>query len=404
MSDPTGIGREPAETVAATSNPPRGASLSSIAWAQFRKHPLARLSLTVLGVLYLVAAFADFFAPYPERTINARAAFQPPNTIHWRDEGGISRPFVYAMSKELDLETFETIWTEDTSRKYYIELFVRRDGLRERYVPFPINLVPIWVRQRVGLRPWASLHLFGLKSAPEAVRLYLWGSDDLGGDVFGKILFGGRVSLTIGILASVVAIVLGMIMGGISGYFGGWIDEVVMRFIEALSAIPSLFLLLTLSAVFYPLNLPSSVVFSLIVVVLATIGWGGVARTVRGQILSIRERDFTQAARALGASNTRIITRHLLPQTLSFIIVNLSLSIPAFIITEAVLSFFGLGIQPPSTSWGLMLSTAQAFAGVTGLTERWWIYLPGLFIFISVLSWNLLGDGLRDAFDPRTRR
>lgn len=403
MSDlPTETGDT--RVVSATAAAPRGASLTSIAWAQFRKHPLARAALLVLGVLYLLAAFADFFAPYPERFINARASFQPPNTIHWRDENGFRRPFIYAMTKELDLETFETIWTEDTSRRYDIDLFVRRDSIRERYVPFPVNLIPIWIRQEIGIRPWASLHLFGLKDAPDDVRLYLWGSDDLGGDIFGKILFGGRVSLTVGILASVVAVVLGMIMGGISGYFGGWLDEVIMRFIEALSAIPSLFLLLTLSAVFYPLSLPSSVVFSLIVVVLATIGWGGVARTVRGQILSIRERDFTQAARALGASDTRIITRHLLPQTLSFLIVSMSLSIPAFIITEAVLSFFGLGIQPPSTSWGLMLSTAQAFAGVTGLSDRWWIYLPGLFIFISVLTWNLLGDGLRDAFDPRTRR
>jgi peptide/nickel transport system permease protein len=383
---------------------PRGTSLTSIAWQQFRKHPMARLALAVLGVLYVTSAFADFFAPYPERYINARASFQPPNTIRWRDEGGFSRPFIYAMAKELDLNTFETIWTEERSQKYYIDLFVRREGQRELYVPFPVNLIPIALRQRIGLRPWENLHLFGLRDAPDNVRLYLWGSDDLGGDMFSKILFGGRISLTIGILASAVAVVLGLLMGGISGYFGGWIDELIMRFIEALSAIPGLFLLLTLSAVFYPLNLPSSVVFPLIVVVLATIGWGGVARTVRGQILSIRERDFTQAARALGASDSRIITRHLLPQTLSFVIVNLSLSIPAFIITEAVLSFFGLGIQPPSTSWGLMLSTAQAFAGVTGLTERWWIYLPGLFIFLSVLTWNLLGDGLRDAFDPRTRR
>jgi peptide/nickel transport system permease protein len=391
-------------TAAARSTAPRGTSLTAIAWQQFRKHPMARLALAVLGVLYLTSAFADFFAPYPERYINARASFQPPNTIRWRDESGFSRPFVYAMSKELDLTTFETIWTEDTSQKYYIDLFVRREGRRELYVPFPVNLIPVALRQRIELRPWENLHLFGLRDAPDDVRLYLWGSDDLGGDIFGKILFGGRISLSIGILASVVAVSLGLLMGGISGYFGGWVDELIMRFIEALSAIPGLFLLLTLSAVFYPLNLPSSVVFPLIVVVLATIGWGGVARTVRGQILSIRERDFTQAARALGASDSRIITRHLLPQTLSFVIVNLSLAIPGFIITEAVLSFFGLGIQPPSTSWGLMLSTAQAFAGVTGLTERWWIYLPGLFIFLSVLTWNLLGDGLRDAFDPRTRR
>jgi peptide/nickel transport system permease protein len=248
------------------------------------------------------------------------------------------------------------------------------------------------------------LHLFGVADPTDRVHLYLWGSDDVGGDVYGKILFGARISLTVGILASVVSVVLGLTLGGIAGFFGGWVDELVMRLVEALSAIPSLFLLLTLSAVFYPLNLPSSVVFPLIVLVLAAIGWGGVARTVRGQVLSLREREFTQAARALGAGNGRIIARHLLPQTASFVIVTLSLSIPGFIVTEAVLSFFGLGIQPPATSWGLMLNTAQSFTGVAGLGQRWWIFLPGLFIFVSVLAWNLLGDGLRDAFDPRSRR
>ena len=175
-----------------------------------------------------------------------------------------------------------------------------------------------------------------------------------------------------------------------------------MRFIEALTAIPDLFLLITLSAVFYPLNLPSSTVFILVVIALSVIGWGGVARTIRGQVLSLRERDFAYAARSLGASNGRIIFRHMLPHTLSFVIVYMSIVIPGFIITESVLSFFGLGIQPPSTSWGLMLATAQGFAGVSGLAARWWVFLPGLFIFISVLTWNLLGDGLRDAFDPRS--
>jgi len=174
--------------------------------------------------------------------------------------------------------------------------------------------------------------------------------------------------------------------------------------IEALSAIPDLFLLLALSAVFYPLNLPSSTIFILVLCTLAIIGWGSVARTVRGQILSIRERDFTVAAKALGASNRRIIFAHLLPQTLSYIIVYMSLAIPGYILVEAVLSFFGLGIQPPATSWGNMLNTAQSFSGVAGLGERWWIFLPGVFIFISVLTWNLLGDGLRDAFDPRSRQ
>ena len=382
----------------------QGASLTSIAWTQFRKHPMARIALTVLGIFYFFAAFADFIAPYPEQYINPGSTFQPPTQIRFRDENGFTRPFIYGLEKELDFDTLETTWTVDESQKYPIELFVNRTGVRDRYVPFPVNLIPQGLRRDLGIRPWATLHLFGLAEPTQQANLYLWGSDDLGGDVFSKILFGGRISLTIGILSAIVTVALGMLFGGVAGYFGGWVDELIMRFIEALAAIPGLFLLIALSAIFYPLNLPSSTIFLLIVVVLAVIGWGNVARTVRGQILSLRERDFAYAAKSLGASNARIIRLHMLPHTLSYVIVYMSLIIPSFIIVESVLSFFGLGIQPPSTSWGLMLNTAQRFVGVTGLTDRWWIFLPGVFIFISVMAWNLLGDGLRDAFDPKSRQ
>ncbi len=381
----------------------KGTSLGAIAWQQFKKHPLARVALTILGALYLIAAFADFLAPYPERYINTSMTFQPPNRVRFVDEDGrLTRPFIYRMVRSLDMQTLQVNWEEDTTTKYEIKFFVRREGIRDRYVPFPVNLIPVGLRQAWGIAPTSTLHLFGLDN-PTA-RIYLWGSGDLGDDIYGRILFGARISLTIGILASIVAIVLGMLMGGLAGYYGGWLDEIILRFVEALEAIPSLFLLLALSAVFYPLGLPSSVVFPLIVVVLALIGWGGVARTIRAQVLSLRERDFTVAAQALGAGSGRIITRHLLPQTLSYIVIVMSLAIPGYILAEASLSFFGLGIQPPATSWGLMLNTAQSFVGVTGLGDRWWIFLPGVFIFISVLTWNLLGDGLRDALDPRSRK
>ncbi len=394
-------GRQPRERKPA----PKGTSLTSIAWGQFKKHPLARVSLVILGALYLVAAFADFLAPYPERFINTSATFQPPNRVRFLDEEGrLTRPYIYRMVRSLDMQTLDVIWEEDTSQRYNINFFVRREGIRDRYVPFPVNLIPVGLRQAWNIRPTSTLHLFGVDDPSDRVKLYLWGSGDLGEDIYSRILFGSRISLTIGILASIVAIVLGMLMGGLAGYYGGWIDEIILRFVEALQAIPNLFLLLALSAVFYPLGLPSSVVFPLIVVVLALIGWGGVARTIRAQVLSLRERDFTVAAQSLGAGTGRIISRHLLPQTLSYIMVVMSLSIPGYILAEASLSFFGLGIQPPATSWGLMLNTAQSFVGVTGLGDRWWIFLPGIFIFISVLTWNLLGDGLRDAFDPRSRK
>lgn len=393
------------ESEAAPAKATGGTSLTAIAWQQFAKHPLGRVALVVLGVLYFLAAFADFFAPYPERYINPYATFQPPNRIHFFDEdGNLTRPYIYGMTKSIDMETFEEVWTIDRSQRHQIEFFVHREGIADRYVPFPVNLLPVPVRNALGIRPWATLHLFGLDDPTDRARIYLWGSDDLGGDVFGRVLFGARVSLTIGIVAALVSVVLGMIMGGLAGYFGGWLDEVILRLVEALGAIPDLFLLIALSAVFYPLNLPSSTLFLLIVIVLSMIGWGGVARTVRGQVYSLKERDFTVAARALGRRDFGVIMAHLLPNTLSYIIVVLSLIIPGFILTESVLSFFGLGIQPPATSWGLMLSTAQAFAGVTGLTERWWIFIPGIFIFVAVLAWNLLGDALRDAFDPRSRK
>lgn len=382
-----------------------GASLGQIAWRQFRQHKLARFSLTILAILYVVAAAADFLAPYPERYINTSTTFQPPNKIRFLDESGrLTRPYIHPLSKKLDMTTYETIWTEDTTQVMPIKFFVRREGIRDKYVPFPVSLIPLALRQAWNIRPSSSLHLFGVDDPTDKVKLHLWGSDDLGGDVYGKTLFGARISLTIGILASAVAVVLGLLLGGIAGFYGGWVDELILRLVEAIDAIPQLFLLLTLSAVFYPLGLPSSIVFPLIVVVLSLIGWGGIARTIRAQVHSLKERDFAVAAKGLGATNWRIIRAHLLPQTLTYVVVVLTLAIPGFILTEAVLSFFGLGIQPPATSWGLMLNTAQAFVGVTGLTSRWWIFIPGVFIFISVLTWNLLGDGLRDAFDPRSRK
>jgi peptide/nickel transport system permease protein len=389
--------------VAKTGSEAKSKSLMTIAWEQFRKHQLARISLGILVVFYILAAFADFFAPYKEGAINSSLAFQPPNKIYWRDENGsFGRPFIYPMKGVIDRQTFKKVWEEDKTQKLAINFFVNSTNLREKYVPFPVNLIPETLRRAWGIKPWASLRLFGVEDS--RARFFLWGSDDLGRDVFGQVLYGARISLTIGVLASLVSLVLGMILGGLAGYFGKWIDEIIMRITEALSAIPDIPLLVTLSAIFLPLNLPSSTTYLLIVCALSMIGWGGIARTVRGQVLSLRERDYAVAAKSLGASDWRIIVTHLLPQTLTFAIVLMSLLIPGYIISEAVLSFYGLGIRPPATSWGQMLATAQAFTGVNGLGERWWIYIPGLFILISVLCWNLLGDGVRDAFDPKSRK
>jgi peptide/nickel transport system permease protein len=378
-----------------------GESLYKIAWKRFLKHPMAKAAMIVLGVLYLVSTFADFLAPYSERFGDAAYSFSPPTQIHFRDlDGNLTRPFIYGTSQKLNMQTFRNEWTVDYDKVYPIKFFVRNTAPRERYVPFPISLIPAPIRENVGIRPTATLRLFGV-DAP--ARIYLWGADDVGSDIYGKVLYGGRISLTIGILASVVTIVLGLLLGGLAGFYGGWVDELILRLDEALSAIPGIFLLISLAAIFYPLNWPPSYVFMAVVVALSIISWGGVARSVRGMILSTREQEFTFAAKALGATDGRIIGAHLLPQTLTYVVIIMSLNIPAYILTEATLSFYGLGIQRPATSWGNMLSSAQSFAGVTGLTDRWWIFIPGIFIFISVLAWNLMGDGLRDAFDPKSK-
>lgn len=399
-------------------------SLRHIAWQQFRKHPLARVALVILAIFYLLAAFADFFAPYPEIYLDKSALYQPPHKVRILAEGRFVRPYICHMAVELDMETFQRIWQEDCNIQYPIKFFVHRYGMRDndKYTPFPVNLIPIQLRNRgwsihiagkdypiiPKIRDWATLHLFGLADeAGEPLteqHIHLWGSDSMGFDIYSKILFGARISLTIGILGALVSMLLGLLMGGLAGYFGGWLDELIMRVVEALSAIPAIFLLLALSAIFYPLGWPSSYIFTAIIVALSLIGWGGIARSIRGLVLSLREEEFTIAAQALGASHWRIIQHHLLPQTFSYVIVKMSLAIPGYILLESVLSFYGLGIQAPATSWGLMLATAQKTTNFTGLIERWWIFLPGLFIFIAVLTWNLLGDGLRDAFDPRSRQ
>lgn len=216
------------------------------------------------------------------------------------------------------------------------------------------------------------------------------------------MMYGSQISLTIGILASVFSLILGLILGGIAGYFGGFADTLIMRLVEVLSAIPELFLLILLRAMF-PLNANPILVFYIVVGLLAFISWGGLARVVRGQILSGREQDYVQAAKALGASDARVIGQHLLPNSATYIIISLSLAIPGYILLESGLSFIGIGIVEPYASWGSLLKLAQD-GGFESLDTRPWVLLPGVFIVLAVLGWQFVGDGLRDAFDPRRRR
>lgn len=367
---------------------------------RFLRHSLAVASVWLLALLALAAVFADFLVPYGEAEAyyrgSATRAFAPPTRVHWidPDTGGLVRPFVYAVSQRRDPVSLRVVFSEDPTVRYPVRLLVRGTS----YVPFPLSLVPVERRQAWGVDVRLDRHLFGVE-AP--AYLYLWGADQFGRDVFSRIVFGARISLSVGVLASVVALALGLMFGGVAGMYGGRVDDLIMRFVEVITTIPSLFLLLALRALF-PLDANPTTVFAVIVAILGLIRWGPIARVVRGMVLSLREQEYVQAAVAVGARDVRVLFVHLLPGTFSYAIVAFSLLIPGFILTEAGLSFLGLGVGEPSASWGLMLATAQE-GGIQTFTSRPWMLLPGLFIFLVVLAFNFVGDGVRDALDPRTK-
>ncbi|GGJ53376.1 ABC transporter permease [Deinococcus roseus] len=361
-------------------------SLWQIAWKQFRKHPMARAGMWILALLYGIALFAGFLAPYSPTEYDSgpnRVTWVPPAKIHFVDDSGKwSRPFIYPLKRETDLETFRDIYTEDKTQKQEVQFLVHRPEASYKF----LGLIK------------SDLHLFGVQGDQ---KLFLWGSDNLGRDQFSRIMYGSVISLTIGILATIFSVVLGLIMGGIAGFFGGWVDTIIMRFVEVLAAIPSLFLLFTLRALF-PIEMDPLFILYLIIAILAFVGWGGIARAVRSQLLRTREQEFVHAAVSLGASNTRIIGRHMLPDTLSYTIVVVSLLIPGFILEESGLSFLGIGVVEPYSSWGSLLKLAQD-GGFESITGRPWTLIPGIFILLAITAWQFVGDGLRDAFDPRKR-
>lgn len=367
---------------------------------RFKRNKLAVASLVVLVALVLAATFADFLAPYGEAQSYYRGAatraFAAPTKVHWTDPdtGRITRPYVYAVTQQRNLQTLRVEFTADETRKFPIRLLTRGN----EYAPFPVSLIPIEVRQRLGIDVRSDIHLFGV-DAP--AYIYLWGADQFGRDVLSRIMFGARISLSVGLLASLVALFCGLLLGGLAGMYGGWVDDAVMRLVEVLATIPSLFLLLTLRALF-PLEANPTTVFAVIVAILGFVRWGPVARVVRGLILSLREKDYVQAATAAGARDLRILLKHLLPGTFSYVIVAFSLLIPGFILTEAGLSFLGLGVGEPAASWGLMLAKAQE-GGIQSFTTRPWMLIPGFFIFLVILAFNFVGDGIRDALDPRSK-
>ncbi|WP_425147878.1 ABC transporter permease [Deinococcus sp.] len=366
----------------------RSASQWSIVRKQFLRHPLARVGLAILTILYLLAFFAGFVAPYSGSEYTSdnatRVSWASPTPVHVRDvQGHFTRPFVYGIKREIDNATFRDKYVEDKAKVYPIRFFVHRPSAAYRL----FGLIP------------SDLKLFGVD---EPARAYVWGSDNLGRDLFSRIMYGAQISLSIGVIATVVSLLIGIVLGGIAGYFRGQIDSLIMRLVEVLVSIPDLFLLLTLRALL-PININPIVSFYLITCILAAIGWGGIARVVRSQLLSTRELDYVQAATALGASDSRIIARHMLPATASYIIVSASLAIPGYILLESGLSFLGVGVVEPYASWGNLLQSAQE-GGFESISGRPWVLIPGLFITLAVIAWQFVGDGLRDAFDPRRRR
>ena len=343
------------------------------------KDKFARIALIVLGGIYIALFLADFIAPYTKDFSDRTMAYVPPSKVFTIDENGkFSMPYTYNYIREFDSETLQIKYSLDRSQKHYIKFFSK--GQPYKF----LGLIPM------------KRHLF---TTDDNGRIFLLGTDINGRDVFSRLLFGGRISMTIGFLALFVLFPIGLLYGGISGYFGGKTDMIMMRFAEGVMSIPSFYLLIILASIL-PSGMTSSQRFMLIVLILALIGWAGFARVVRGMVLSIKNEDYVLAAKSIGASKLRIITKHILPQTTSFVIVAMTLSVPSYILSESGLSFLGLGIQQPDASWGNMLKEAQEF---TNILYRPWLLTPGFLIFVSVLAFNLIGDTIRDVLDPKSK-
>lgn len=352
----------------------------SLVWWRFKKNRVAIIGGIILIVLYVsCVAIPEFVAPYP---LEQRSSFTEarPQTIHFRDQQGRwhLRPFVYGLEKKIDqvrrIRTFET----DTSKVYPIHFFVRG-------APYKL----------FGLIRW-DRHLFGPAPDDPEATVFIMGTDALGRDYFSRILFGGRLSLLIGLIGQFLTLFFGSVLGAISGYYGGAVDIVVQRGTEFLAAFPGIPLFMALAAAIPTYWSPVAVYFML-TIILSFVSWGGLARQVRGLVLSLREREYVLAAQSFGASDRRILFRHLLPGAMSHIIVIATLAVPGMILAETALSWLGLGLRPPLTSWGVLLNDAATVRAI-----RWtpWLLWTVPFIIVTVLAFNMLGDGLRDAMDP----
>jgi len=352
-------------------------SYFQLVWRRFRKSKPAIVGGLMILSLIVVAIFSDFFSPTDPGELDMPASFTPPQRIHFIDAEGKFhlRPFTYLQTVELDPVTFEPKWTEDTSQRYPLRFFVQS-----------------WEYKLFGLIK-SRWHLYDVE---EGGTVYLLGTDKFGRDLWGRSCRAGRISLTLSLFATFISVSVGSVLGVVSGYYGGWIDTVLQRFIEFVQSFPQLPLWMALAAIIPP-TWDSFRVFVIMAAIFALLSWTVLSREVRGKVMSFRETDFILAAKEMGASDRRIIFRHLYPNSLSHVIVILTLMIPQIILAEAFLSFLGIGIQEPVVSWGLLMHDAQ---NLQTLGSHNWIMSPVIFIIIAVLGFNFLGDGLRDAADP----
>ena len=352
-------------------------SIRRMMWLRFKRKRLAVISGVFLLVMYLAAIFAGFIAPYAPTTVHSQYVSMAPQSLHFFDTEGNFHPipFVYGLKSSVDPTTFRRTFEISPEEKYPLQFFVRG-------VEYTI----------LGVIK-TDIHLFGVE-APG--MLFLFGTDSQGRDIFSRVWYGAQISLSVGLLGVFLTLLFGSIIGIASGYIGGLFDDAVQRLIELLMSFPQLPLWLAL-ATLIPDNWPSDRIYFAITIVLALLSWGALARQTRSMVYALREADFVTAARCSNCSNWRIVTRHLLPNTMSHITVIATISIPGMILGETALSFLGLGIRSPLVSWGLLLSDAQH---VRVLLQQPWILTPAIFVIVTVIAFNFLGDGLRDAADP----
>jgi peptide/nickel transport system permease protein len=354
------------------------ATQRQLIWWRFKRHKLAVISAGIVLAFYVVAAFADFIAYSEPFDTEAARSYIPPQPIHWFGADGNFRPHVYALKGKRDLRTFKLSYAPDPSDPRDLVLFGRG---------YPYDLF--------GLIP-TDRHLLGLANGRPQDAIFLLGTDQLGRDVFSRLVLATRTSLTIGLIGVTLSLALGVLLGGISGLQGGWLDTVIQRIIEILRSVPTIPLWMGLAAAVPASWSPQRVYFA-ITIIISLIGWTELARVVRGRFLALREEDFITAAELAGASRLRIIFRHMVPSFLSHIIAAISLALPAMIISETTLSFLGLGLRPPAISWGVMLQDAQNLQTL-GLAP--WLLFAAVPVIVVILEFNFLGDGLRDAADP----